>query len=114
MGVSIGTLERWRATTLADGSSSGSHRWTAAARLEAVITAARMDEAARSAWCREQGLFPTELEAWKRDAIVSLGELRATSAAIDGTVAWKVSWTPTRQHFTEWQTTSTEGALCLI
>ena len=28
-----------------------------------------MDEAARSAWCREQGLYPAELEAWKRDAI---------------------------------------------
>jgi hypothetical protein len=63
VGVSIGTLERWRATTLADGSSGGSQRWTAAARLEAVITTAALDETARSVWCREQGLFPTELEA---------------------------------------------------
>src|SRR4051794_22335376 len=39
-----------------------------------------MDEAARSAWCREQGLFPVELEAWKRDAVAGLGEPRATSA----------------------------------
>ena len=50
------------------------------ARLEAVITTAAMDEAARSAWCREQGLFPAELEAWKRDAVAGLGEPRATSA----------------------------------
>jgi transposase-like protein len=80
VGVSIGSLERWRATALADGSSGGSQRWTAAARLEAVITTAVMDEAARSAWCREQGLFPTGLEAWKRDAMAGLGEPRAASS----------------------------------
>ncbi len=45
-----------------------------------MITAAAMDEAARSAWCREQGLYPAELEAWKRDAIAGLGEPRAASA----------------------------------
>jgi hypothetical protein len=39
-----------------------------------------MDEATRSAWCREQGLYPAELEAWKRDAIAGLGEPRAASA----------------------------------
>ena len=39
-----------------------------------------MDEATRSAWCREQGLFPAELDAWKRDAIAGLGEPRAASA----------------------------------
>jgi transposase len=40
-----------------------------------------MDEAARSVWCREQGLYPSELDAWKRDAIAGLGEPRAASAA---------------------------------
>jgi transposase-like protein len=56
-GVSIGTLERWRSQTLAaPGELTNGQRWTPAARLEAVITTAAMDEAARSAWCREQGL----------------------------------------------------------
>ena len=63
-----------------DGSGSGSSRWTPAARLQAVIITASMDEATRSAWCREQGLYPAELEAWKRDAIAGLGEPRAASA----------------------------------
>ena len=45
-----------------------------------MITTAAMDEAARSAWCREQGLYPAELEAWKHDAIAGLGEPRAASA----------------------------------
>jgi len=80
VGVSVATLERWRAAALADGSSGGSQRWTAAARLEAVIATAAMDEATRSAWCREQGLYPAEVEAWKRDAIAGLGEPRAVSA----------------------------------
>jgi transposase len=81
VGVSVGTLERWRAQALAaPGELANSQRWTPAARLEAVITTAAMDEAARSAWCRGQGLYPAELEAWKRDAITGLGEPRAASA----------------------------------
>lgn len=81
VGVSVATLERWRAQALADGAGSGGgQRWTAAARLEAVIATAAMDEAARSAWCRERGLYAAELEAWKRDAIAGLGEPRAASA----------------------------------
>ena len=77
VGISVATLERWRADALANGSGAG---WTAAARLQAVIVTAAMDEATRSAWCREQGLFPAELDAWKRDAIAGLGEPRAASA----------------------------------
>jgi len=39
-----------------------------------------MDEATRSAWSREQGLYPAELDAWKQDAIAGLGEPHAASA----------------------------------
>ena len=85
VGVGVQTLDRWRADALAAaaGGQSGAtgQRWTAAARLEAVITTAAMDEATRSAWCREQGLYPAELEAWKRDAIGGLGEPRGASVA---------------------------------
>ena len=80
-GVDPRTLQRWRADALANGSGAGTPRWTAAARLQAVIVTAAMDEATRSAWCREQGLYPAELDAWKRDAIAGLGEPRASSAA---------------------------------
>jgi transposase len=79
--ISVATLERWRADALANGSGAGSPaRWTAAARLQAVIVTAAMDEATRSAWCREQGLYPAELDTWKQDAIAGLGEPRAVSA----------------------------------
>jgi transposase len=80
VGISAATLERWRADALANGSGAGSPRWTAAARLQAVIVTAAMDEATRSVWCREQGLYLAELDAWKRDAIAGLGEPRAASA----------------------------------
>jgi transposase-like protein len=83
VGVRAETLERWRAQALAEASGErggGVQRWTAAARLEAVIATAAMDETARSAWCRERGVYPAELEAWKQDAIAGLGEPRAASA----------------------------------
>jgi len=84
VGVSVATLERWRAEALANGAGDrrggGGQRWTTAARLEAVIATAAMDEAARSAWCREHGLYPSELAGWKQDAIAGLGEPRAASA----------------------------------
>ena len=80
VGISVATLERWRADALANGSGAGRPRWTAAARLQAVIVTATMDEATRSAWCREQGLYLAELDGWKRDAIAGLGEPRAASA----------------------------------
>jgi len=59
LGVSVATLERWRAD---------------AARLQGVITTAAMDEAQRSAWCRENGVYPSELEQWKHNAIAALNE----------------------------------------
>src|SRR3978361_1413984 len=81
VGVSVATLERWRAQALAaPGELASNQRWTPAARLEAVITTAAMDETARSAWCREQGLYPAELEAWRRDARAGRGEPGAASA----------------------------------
>jgi transposase len=48
--------------------------WTGAARLQAVITTAAMPEADKSAWCREQGVYPSELEKWASGAKAALGE----------------------------------------
>jgi transposase-like protein len=74
VGISVATLERWRAEALARASGEQPHRWTPAACLEAVIATAGLDAAARGAWCREHGVFPTALDTWKRDAIAGLGE----------------------------------------
>jgi transposase len=82
IGISIPTLERWRAAALAANDGSADPRqWSPAARLEAVIATAAMDEAARSAWCREHGLYPSDLDRWKQDAISGLGEPRDDGVA---------------------------------
>jgi len=85
VGISIATLERWRAEALAKpGDGNGGNRyWTAAARLEAVIITASMDEATRSAWCRERGVYSTELEIWKQDALGGLGEPRVADGVAE-------------------------------
>ena len=56
IGVSVDTLERWRAQALAQPAQQ--RTWTAAARFDAVLTTAAMDEATKSAWCREHGVLP--------------------------------------------------------
>ena len=66
IGVSVATLERW----LAD-----------AARLEAVIATAAMDEAHRSAWCREKGLFPEDLQQWRQSATAALSQPKEARAS---------------------------------
>ena len=72
IGVSADTLERWRGEALANPARE--RNWTAAARLEAVITTAAMDEAARSAWCREHGVYPQQLQQWRQSATQALAE----------------------------------------
>lgn len=72
IGVSTDTLERWRSEELAKPARERS--WTAAARLEAVITTAAMDESARSAWCREHGVYPQQLQEWRDSATQALAE----------------------------------------
>lgn len=79
LGVSVSTLERWRADALS--LPEGKRIWTAVARLEAVIATAAMDEEAKSAWCREKGLYPSELEKWRQGATAALAEPEETRAS---------------------------------
>jgi transposase-like protein len=72
MGVRADTLSRWRAEALSD---SQDRLWTGPARLEAVIHTASLDEAGRSTWCRENGVYPAELEQWRAQASESLSDV---------------------------------------
>lgn len=71
--MSVATLERWRADALS--TPARERVWTAAARLQAVIATAAMDETRRSAWCRENGVYPSELQQWKESATAALSEV---------------------------------------
>jgi transposase-like protein len=70
IGVGVDTLERWRAEALSKPARE--RTWTAAARLEAVIATAAMDETARGAWCREHGVYPQQLQQWRQAAVQAL------------------------------------------
>jgi hypothetical protein len=67
VGIGAGTLERWRA------------------RLEAVITTAALDEAGKSAWCREHGVYPAELDKWHASATAALAEPEEARASPQAT-----------------------------
>ena len=72
LSISAPTLERWRADALSRPARG--RAWTAAARFEAVLVTAAMDEAGKSAWCRERGVYPQELEQWRQAATQALAE----------------------------------------
>ena len=72
VGVGEQTLQRWLSEALSRPARE--RAWTAAARLEAVITTAAMDEASQSAWCRHNGVYPQQLQQWRQSAVQALGE----------------------------------------
>jgi transposase len=77
IGVRTDTLSRWRAEALSDAQD---RLWTGPARLEAVIHTASLDEASRNAWCRENGVYPEELEQWRAQASDSLADVSSNAA----------------------------------
>ncbi|MHB0975512.1 MAG: IS3 family transposase [Thiobacillus sp.] len=83
IGVSVQTLERWRED--AQSRPARGRAWTAAARLDAVITAAALDEAGKSAWCREHGVYPAELDKWRLNATTALAEPEEARASPQAT-----------------------------
>jgi len=72
VGVGAQTLQRWLGDALSRPARE--RAWTAPARLEAVITTASMDEAARGAWCREHGVYPQQLAQWRDSATQALAQ----------------------------------------
>lgn len=70
VGIGVDTLQRWRSEALLQPARD--RTWTAAARFDAVLTTAAMDEAGKSAWCRANGVYPQELLAWRQSAVQAL------------------------------------------
>jgi transposase len=83
IGVGVGTLQRWRED--AQSMPARGRAWTAAGRLEAVITAAAMGETAKKAWCRESGVYPAELNKWRSSATAALAEPEEARASPQAT-----------------------------
>lgn len=72
VGIGVSTLERWRSDSLSRPARD--RVWTAAARFDAVLTTAAMDEAGKSAWCRAHGTYAQQLAAWQQSATQALAE----------------------------------------
>ena len=54
-----------------------------------VVATAALDEVRASAWCREHGLYPSELERWRQGATEALAEPEEARAAPNETRADK-------------------------
>src|SRR5690625_3746139 len=85
-GISAPTLYAWRKQFQKRGyvmptRGSRAPGWDAKARLAAVIKTAAMNEVERSTWCRESGVYPERLDAWRaafesQDSPASEADLR--------------------------------------
>jgi transposase len=79
VGIGVDTLVRWRSDAM--NKPARDRLWTAAARFDAVLTTAAMDEASKSAWCRANGTYAQQLATWQLNATQALaepGEARAS------------------------------------
>jgi len=85
VGVGVGTLKRWRED--AQSRPARGRAWTARARLEAVITTAAMNEASKSAWCREHGVYPADLDKWRASCTTALADPQDAPASPQATRA---------------------------
>jgi hypothetical protein len=83
IGIAMDTLKRWHADALSKPARG--RAWTAGARLDAVITTASMNEAGKSAWCREHGVFPADLALWRASCTTALSEPEEVRASPQAT-----------------------------
>jgi len=70
IGVSEATLYNWKKQFRAKGyvvpkTSTIADQWDAKAKLATVIQTAAMNEAERSQYCREHGLYPGQIDGWR-------------------------------------------------
>lgn len=69
-GLHVNTLYKWKRQLEAEGvivtiKKIRAGQWSTKAKLVAIIQTADMNEIERSAYCREHGLYPEQLEAWQ-------------------------------------------------
>jgi transposase-like protein len=66
-----GTLYTWRKQwqlsgfLVADSKKTQAENWSSSDKFAAVIETASKNQAELSAWCRERGIYPEQLEQWR-------------------------------------------------
>ena len=83
VGIGSATLQRWRED--AQTRPALGRAWSAAARLQAVVTTAALAVNDKNAWCREQGIYPAELDKWCSSATTALADPQDVRASPQAT-----------------------------
>lgn len=71
--ISVPTLYKWRKEAraqgrcLPDSDADGSASWSSRDQFAAVVETAALNAEERSAYCRQRGLYPEQLERWRDD-----------------------------------------------
>ena len=70
-GISEGTLHIWRREARNKGqllpdAEACPEGWSSRDKFAAVLEAAALNEADLAAWCRERGLYPEQIKAWRQ------------------------------------------------
>jgi len=95
LNMSYHTLKNWmreekkKASSVSEPTMRRPSDWSAAERLQALLDTHALDETARNAWCRAQGVYPQQLHAWRLEfeqgepppAATARSELRELKAA---------------------------------
>jgi transposase-like protein len=72
VGVTAPTLLRWREELSVPPFPKSTP--TGIGRLEALVATSKMDEQERNAWCRSNGIYPSELVQWRESASQALDQ----------------------------------------
>ena len=69
-GISTASLYNWRRQAREQGEilpsrGSAPEQWSSEDKFRVVLETAAMNQAAFSAYCRERGLYPEQVEAWR-------------------------------------------------
>ena len=81
-GISVQTLYQWR-NKLRDkgipvpGKSKNADQWSSESKLAVVIETATLSEIELSEYCREKGLYPEQVQAWKQDCLTGMSQAPA-------------------------------------
>lgn len=77
-GISVQTLYDWRNKARQSGvlmpNSDSSNKWDRQTKFTVVLETAAMNEQELSTYCREKGLYPTQIEHWREACLNGVDE----------------------------------------
>ena len=87
-GISEGTLYNWLSVVRREGSAvpgsraSDAEQWDGEAKLAVVFETQAMNEAEKSAYCRNKGLYPEQIDRWRAACIAGASNKEPKSDAL--------------------------------